>query len=289
LADGDILPGSKAFFPIFAGSLLLGCFSFLRNYVRDRTALLGGLLIASMPLFFIHSTIGMANLPFTYYLVLGTLFGLHGFLNNENRYLLMSGLLFALSGWTRPEGIGFGFVMILSLILLALIIWHKRIKFIHLVMLIVPLLIIPGSWYILIGSKSQYKDQIGTSLRESLQQIIQGNLHLDSLKQIFEYGVGYFFSNWNSGYVIIIALIALLASLPFLKWHKNRLSISLIILTLVAALVPASMFYVASFHEADFSAFLDQSFDRAYLPAIILLVITALVTALGKREINIEA
>jgi hypothetical protein len=179
--------------------------------------------------------------------------------------------------------------MILSLILLALIIWHKRIKFIHLVMLIVPLLIIPGSWYILIGSKSQYKDQIGTSLRESLQQIIQGNLHLDSLKQIFEYEVRYFFSNWNSGYVIIIALIALLASLPFFKWHKNRLSISLIILTLVAALVPASMFYVASFHEADFSAFLDQSFDRAYLPAIILLVITALVTALGKREINIEA
>jgi hypothetical protein len=289
LAEGDILPGSKALFPIFAGSLLLGCFGFLRNYISDRTALLGGLLIATMPLFFIHSTIGMANLPFTYYLVLGTLSGLQGFLKNEDRYLLLSGLLFALSGWTRPEGIGFASVMIVSLVLIVIFIWHKRPKFTHLALLFTPLVIIPGSWYVLIGSKSQYEDQIGTSIRESLQQIIQGNFHLNFLKQILEYGARYFFSNWTSGYVVVIAIIALLASLPFLRWYKNRLSISLIFLSLVAGLMPAGLFYVASFHEKEFSAFLDQSFDRAYLPAIVLIFVTALITALGKREVIQEA
>ena len=287
LADGDVLPGSKAIFPIFAASLIIGCLQFLRRYSGDRVALLGGLFIATMPLFFFHSTIGLANLPFTCYLVLGVLYGLQGILDDKGtRYLLMSGFLFALSGWTRPEGIGFSLVMIVVLSLLAVLLFRRRIGFKQIAVLVLPLLIIPGIWYVLIGANSMREDQIGLSLSQFLPQFLNGNLHLGSLNQIISYGVHYFFGNWFGGFIVLVALVCLLVGLPITHWHKDRLSASLLALATTAGLVPAGMFFVASFHENDFPAFLNQSFDRAYLPAITLLVVTALIAVFKSRGPN---
>jgi hypothetical protein len=43
----------------------------------------------------------------------------------------------------------------------------------------------------------------------------------------------------------------------------------------LAWLIPAAMFFFVPFSNPDFHAFLDQSFDRAYLPALVLLTVTA--------------
>ena len=45
----------------------------------------------------------------------------------------------------------------------------------------------------------------------------------------------------------------------------------------VAWIVPAAIFFTAPFSDPDFHSFLDQNFDRGYLPALVILALTAFV------------
>ena len=79
LADGDALPGSKLLDPLLLSSLLVGCFQFWkRSAVPADLALGGAVVILSVPVIFFHGTIGYANLPYTAYLILGSLWVLEG-------------------------------------------------------------------------------------------------------------------------------------------------------------------------------------------------------------------
>jgi hypothetical protein len=54
---------------------------------------------------------------------------------------------------------------------------------------------------------------------------------------------------------------------------------SLFAMFLLATLLPVGMFVVAGFSEADFPAFLQQSLDRAMLPAVTLFWLAAVLAA----------
>jgi glucan phosphoethanolaminetransferase (alkaline phosphatase superfamily) len=168
--------------------------------------------------------------------------------------------------------------MIVGLLLLEVVIFKKPINFKRIILLIIPILIIPGTWSVFIGSRSMYSDEIGISLNQFKTNILNGKLNIESLFQIYRYGVEYFTGNWRAGYVFGVSILLLLISLPIRKWNKDRLSVTLLIFAIAAWLVPVGMFYIASYQWENFTSFLDQSFDRGILPALTLLVVAVIVS-----------
>lgn len=270
LADGDSLPGSKALFPLLAASLLIGCYRFWRDHGASRQlAILGLLVIFSTPLFFIHSTYGMADLPLTIYLVLGVLWSLEAQAQRKTGHFLMAGILFAGAAWTRPEGIGYSLAMVLLLALFKLsrkgeIGW----KFIG--ASFVPLSI-PITWLVLLGAQQMRADQIGHTVNSSWLAMVARQYDVSAVRSIFAY-TWHYISNWQNGLAVSVSLLLILILLPLNRWFRDRDMIFLAVATLIAVTIPTFMFFTESFVIPDFEALLSRSFARACLPAIVLLI-----------------
>ena len=112
----DLVPLSKALFPMFLTSLGLAAYRFWRlQGVSSTLSSLGTVFLVSVPLVFLHGTEGYGNVPFTAYLVQGILWGIVGLRWRDRRALLMSGLLLGLASWTRPEGFLYALVAVVGL------------------------------------------------------------------------------------------------------------------------------------------------------------------------------
>lgn len=274
LADGDQLPGSKTLFPILAFALLSGCYQFLRRrHVDRKVALAAILLIFTVPLFFQHATTGMANLPMTAYLVLGVLWTFEGFWKKSIECVAVGGVFLAFAAWTRPEGIGFSLVMLLGIFAVAILGMRIKWSWKYLLAAVLPILIFPGSWLVLLGWKQMKRDQVGNDLAGFFASGLHFPPMLEAIKQIGSYGLKYF-STWSSAGFLVPACLVLWVLMLMMNYRKNlRGFILLTIVTSLAWLFPLGMFFVASFTETRFMAFLDQSFDRAFLPAMVLLAV----------------
>ena len=279
LFDGDLLPGSKMIFTILTGSLLLGCYKFLKQAgVSTRMALMGLLILITTPLIFLYSTVGMANLPFTSYLVLGILWSLDGVFKNKNDSILIGGSLLAFAAWTRPEGIGFGGVLIIAILLVEVFMIKIKPALKQWIVFISPLVLFPTTWLLLLGAREMARDQIGGTLGSFLPQILHGNLHLDYLLSIIKYTFSYFTSWQKAGYFWLIFILLGTIILFMIKPTKEKY-LPLIICLLITILFPFGMFYTAAFSAGqDFIGFLDYSYDRAMLPALVLLVFLGTMT-----------
>ena len=273
LFDGDLLPGSKMIFIILTGSLLLGCYKFLKQAgVSTRIALMGLLILITTPVIFFYSTTGYANLPFTVYLVLGILYSLEGIFRNKNDSIIIGGSLLALAAWTRPEGIGFSSVLIIAISLIALLLKKIKLNLKQWIAYISPMLLFPTTWFLLLGAREMARDQIGGTLGDFLPQILHGNFQFPYLLSIIKYTISYFTSWQNAGYFWLVFL--LLGTLLFFLIKSGKdIYLSIFICLLITFLFPLGMFYVASFPAVKgFDIFLEVSYDRAMLPAIVLLV-----------------
>jgi hypothetical protein len=273
LFDGDLLPGSKMIFIIMTSSLLLGCYKFLKQGgVSTRIAMMGILILITTPVIFFYSTVGYGNWPFTINLVLGLFWSLEGVFKNKNDSIIIGGSLLAFAAWTRPEGIGFSSIIIITILLAALILYKIKLNLKQLIGFISPMILFPTTWFILLGAREMARDQIGGTIRDFLPQILHGNFQIPYLLSIAKYSFSYFTSWRNAGYFwLILIVLGTILYILIKPRHKNFLPI--IICLLITFLVPIGMFYVASFPAiSNFDIFLDVSYDRAMLPAIILLV-----------------
>ena len=141
---GDLLPGSKLIFPLFYGSLLLGCIALWRKHgVPHFFLTLGTLLIASVPVIFEHSTMGYANLPFSTYLLLACIMTIEGNVQSDRGLQLMGGVLFGLAAWTRPEGV---FLVPLLMLTVVLFTWASQRRMPRLIPWLLPVVLITGLW-----------------------------------------------------------------------------------------------------------------------------------------------
>ena len=273
LFDGDLLPGSKLIFTMLTASLLMGCYKFLKQAgVSTRMALMGLLVLMTTPVFFYYSTNGMANLPFTTYLVLGILWSLEGVFKNKNDSILVGGSLLAFAAWTRPEGIGFSTIIIIAVLLFAFLL--KKIKLVlnQLIIFISPMILFPTTWFLLLGAREMARDQIGPTLGGSLTQISHGNFQFIYILNIVQYTFSYFTSWQNTGYFLLIFI--LLGTILFFNIrHGKKSYFPIFICLLITIIFPFGMFYNAAFAAGNgFQRFLDQSYDRAMLPAIVLII-----------------
>jgi hypothetical protein len=300
LASGDVLPGSKFLYPIFIAALLLAGYRFLRRSgVRKSLAWSGMLFIITVPVIFEFSTFGFVNLPFACYLVLGALWGIDGFIHNDSRAFLLSGLLFAFGGWTRSEGILFATILILCLIAAE---WLAGRRTWRSLWMLLPVGIVPGLWLIFASSYIQ-KDQAGRSLSALIQLWAASGLHGGPIRKIYLFGRQSLLNARIWGYTAPV--IAILAALGLVRIiiaylvdrqairqtrsvqalegqrlsfrHLRTIVWPLLVTTILAVAVPIGLFYVESSNEANFYQFLVVSFDRAYFPAFLLVVFLLLV------------
>lgn len=273
LLTGDLLPGSKMIFPLMSASLLLGCFHFCRMHGMPMLlALLGLLLILTVPKFFEYSTHGFANIPFTTYLVLGAIWSIVGFTQKQTRVLIMGGLLLSFAGWTRPEGIGFSYALGITLLVLMLP-WRPGLK--PSLVWLVSIGVISGTWLVL-GSQYMGDDQIGRALTIFRDRWNEGLFNWDSLRYIWVIALKHFWRPDLWGWVVPVTLLLMIFSIPPAVKRRDPWGFIFFVLAIVAALIPAALFFVESFSEPDFPLFLSVSFDRAYFPALVLLVISLL-------------
>jgi hypothetical protein len=81
---------------------------------------------------------------------------------------------------------------------------------------------------------------------------------------------------------MMFSIVILILSIPVTSWHRDKFKLTFVLLDVLAFLLPAFMFLVASFSEKDFVIFLDQSFDRAFLPALTMTILAALLSMTRK-------
>ncbi|MDX1437905.1 MAG: hypothetical protein R3335_13925, partial [Anaerolineales bacterium] len=275
----------KALFPLFTISLLVGCYRYWRaRGVGFLLAILGAILLFTVPLIFNHATTGFANLPFTTYLVLGTLWSIEGLYEYRPRALMMGGLLLAFAGWTRSEGLGFSIVIIAALILAR---WISARKLLPPLYWLIPLLLIPGLWSIL-GSQYLSGDEIGLVLRHFIDEALAGNIDLANLGIIFGYAWNQVLSPNIWGILFFICAILLLLGIRYLGPRSYPENFTLLLASLAALAVPIGMMFVASATKVPLEGWLAVSMDRALFPAVFLgTVLSVLLGSLflaGRRE-----
>ncbi|NIM96454.1 MAG: hypothetical protein GTO18_22365 [Anaerolineales bacterium] len=273
------MPGSKLLFPLFALSILLGCYRFLRQ--RDVPVLLaslGPLLLLSAPHIFLHSTVGFANLPFTTYLVLGTLWCVDGLFENKPRSLLMGGIMLVLAGWTRPEGIGFVLIIQTSLVLIYWLSGHKGLRIMP---LFIPTLLIVGVWLIF-GAEHLSNDQVWGVTRVFRKEIAEGSLAIEALASILTFVAKRAVTLTVWGLLFPLILILLIWRSRNLLPRHNPITFSFLCVSILALLVPIGLFFVASYSRPNFPFILEINFDRALFPAIFLGMVVALL-AVNKK------
>jgi hypothetical protein len=279
--DGDLLPGSKMIFPLYFVSLLLGAYLFWRrNRVPQAMCAAGLLFIAANPLLFLHGSLGFANLPFAVYLDLGVIYGASAVTSHRKDETLMSGLLLGLACWTRPEGIGYALGCMTALVVSSLLI-HKRV--VGLKSWILPIALIFSPWFGLSVS-SVRTSQLGTAMGGVWPSLLAGQYNLDYLGMTFRVFLERAAAPNNWGFFIPMLIVFFVFGFAELRSAWNRETFVFAVATIVVALAPFFLFYVRSFTRAsDFEALLIRSFDRAFIPGAVLLILLAVLVA-GRED-----
>jgi len=266
LLDGDVLPGSKAIFPLFGASILAGFYSLMRRFQIERAlAMVGGMLILSIPFVFFHTTIGWGNLVFAGYVILACYFMTQAACFGDVGKYRVGGLLLAFSAWTRPEGIGYA-IAIIVLFLLTGIRVRPRTRGTW----IIPTIVVAGTW-IAFSAASMASDEIGGTLASFISSIRAGRLDFGSLSLIMDYAM----NEWSKIGIwgLMIYLIPGLLAVAVARKRLARPMPALVLAGcgIVCIGIPLFMFFVASFDKGDMGIFLWASFNRAQIQGIVLL------------------
>jgi hypothetical protein len=267
------LPGSMLIPPAIHYSALLGILCFWRRHGVDWRLVGAGLLVlASNPLVFLHSTLGLANLPLGAYLTLGTLWLADGVCANNSRFRWMGGILLALACWTRAEGVAYILALLLA-VLLARWVTHQGV--LGTPTWTAPIALVVVSWFgFSWGGVSD--SHLGGAMGGFVQRFLSGQFNARYLIEILKLCLSRGIQPSNLG--LLFPAVALLLGLGLWKFRPRRQALETVLLSAsgAAAAMPVIFFYVRSFTRwADFTELLIRSFDRATLPAIFMIMATS--------------
>lgn len=279
--DGDLLPGSKMIFPVYFVSLLLACYGFwMKNRVSQPVRVAGLLFLAANPALFLNGTLGFANLPCAVYLVLGVIYGLSGVASGRKVEIMISGLLLGLACWTRPEGIVYAAGCVAVLIVASPRL-HRRPR-IWLLWLI-PIALIATPWLAL-SADSLRASQLGTATGGVWSSVLDGDYNLNYLAMTFTIFLERAAAPDNWGFFVPMMIVFCVFGFAQLSRAQIRETITFAVLTVIVAILPFAFFYVRSFtRTADFGALLIRSFDRAFIPGAVMLILLCVLVA-GRED-----
>jgi hypothetical protein len=275
LLDGDVLPGSKLLFPLYAICMFGGCYLFFRrSSVETASALIGVLLISTVPFLFMHTTLGWGNLILASNVVLSVLCLTTGYAEGNPRRAFLGGMLLALAIWTRPEGVAYAAV-VAAIFLLAPVADGKMKPF-----WLIPSVIVAGTWAVF-SYASISRDEIGVALSAFVRGEAGGEPGLTRLWDLARYAAAEWgrFEIWGWSFILMFPLLLIGSARGSLR--RNRRAMAVGGAGVAALLLPLAMFYVASFSKGNMETFLWASFNRAQFSGAILLLCGLLVGALA--------
>jgi hypothetical protein len=272
--DGDLLPGSKLLFPLQYASLIAGIFQFWRRQgVDSRLAAVGLLFLASNPLVFLHSTLGLANLLFGVYFALGTLWLAEGLVLDEQRFQWMGALLLAIGCWTRAEGIAYTLALVAAL---GLCTWGFRWGRPRRLTFLLPIALAVGTWFPFSWG-GVAGSHLGIAMGGFVDRVLAGQLNARYLMETIRLYVVRGMDSSNLGFLLPSLIFLLGLGLVRFRPSRQPLVAMLLVGSMIAAAMPVLLFYIRSFTRwEDFTELLIRSFDRATLPAIFMIVATAI-------------
>jgi hypothetical protein len=277
----EILPASKLLFAgYYLGLLLLVYTTLLHLRVPRWIAGLGTLFLASTPLVFRHATIAYANLALSYYLVAAvSMLALTLETKVRQGYLqlaLLSGLLFVLAAWTRPEGLILSWLCLGLVLSLSYLRKWESFSPRKAVLLIAPLGIYTVFWWIvkwIVYSGSGGEPNLASA---ALAQVIKGNFHLNEALYVLQTFATKLASPGVWG-VLGMGVVVFVILTFFLPSRPKKASTVLIISGLLSTVLILGIYYLTSFDSThDLSWWVSTGLDRMLLPAILLLWLGAL-------------
>lgn len=284
---GDLLPESKLIYPLFLASSLLGLGSHAMRRVGSKWLVVAGtVLLGTTPMVFLHGTIGYANLAFSTYLALGAVWGIEALHVGRGGAYVLSGALLGLAAWTRPEGIGY---VVLILVVSSLAGYVCRGGKPELLKWLSPVgtLLAPWLW---VSFSSMSSSHLGGAIRGFLPAFLSGQLNLWELYLVPRLFLDRALDPLQWGILFPVLAPVLLISLPNLNPRVYPERFALACATALMVLVPVGLFYVRSYtRPSDFYQLLNRSFDRAFLPATLMLVYLAMRVAGGSPLASDEA
>lgn len=281
--SGDLLPESKVIFPLFFASLVFSCYNFYKEEeVSEKSALLGSLIMASLPIAFEHSTQGYANLGFTTYLVLGILLGIQGIFQANDRYQLMGGILMGFACWTRPEGVLFlPFVVVGAVLVLRL---NKFVKVSWLGWLLPPMLI-AGSWLIFARTYAS-ESLVLSTLQQAAEQLNSGHLNIDAFYRIARF-MGHQLLRPSIWGVLLMMLVPLVViNRRNLRPSSDPVAFACLLMGVSITTATTLHFYMISF-LGTLTDWLPTSANRMYLPSGILFLVWVIL--LSEKKYNLRS
>lgn len=284
---GDELPGSKLLFPLTFVSLLAGIYRFWRTQgVGAKLASLGVLFLLTNPLAYLHSTLGVANLPFAAYLTLGSLWLSQGVFRDNARHRWVGGSLLTIAIWTRAEGIAYCLAILVGLWLAVRLLKAGQLSR---PLWLIPLAAVTLSWFgfSLVGVAESH---LGSAVGDFFERLLAGQFNARYLGEIIRLYAVRGISPGNLGFLFPVLALLLGFGLWRLRPLRDPLGAALLGIAAIAAAVPVGLFYVRSFTRwTDFTDLLTRSFDRATLPAIFLTVTTAILLLGERQEVGSDA
>jgi hypothetical protein len=283
--SGDQLPGSMLAFPLYAASLAAGLFRFWRSSaVGDWQAWVGAVVLLTNPLVLLHSTIAYANLSTTTYVVLATCWLIEGLNRKSPAGITLASLLFGLAGWTRAEAVSYGLLIIPVVLLLHRLLARRRTPIMRAVL---PFGILEGAWF-LFGWSAVNASHLGQAIRGVWPKVQAGDLRLFELYLIPRLLAERAIDPRIWGVLFpLAAVLCLFGVRSLLTRPRHFPRLSWLSATAIAAAVPIGIFYVRAFTRgSDFIPFLNRSFDRAFLPAAVMLLGLGFLLAFGARTID---
>lgn len=281
LLSGDELMYSTLISPLLFVSMIVGIYSFWRDYrVSMWVSVLGVIAIFTIPELLMQSTISYANVTFTSYLVLGTLWSIRGIFRKSSFDQVLGGILLALACWTRVEG-----VVVVAGVFGALLIARgvtKSGKIRPLAFL--PSLVMIGLWLIFYISASSGGDP-GGAISSMMAQIKLGNFKLYNLRLIFGYLRRHIFKIEIWGLVAIVGVFLISTHWKKILPREFPEAFAGLLVTLFTGLAILFTFYTGGFRSIDFYAWLTRGAPRASLPTAVLFF-TIAILVIGAYEKN---
>jgi hypothetical protein len=245
---------------------------------------LGTVLLASTPLLFTHATLGYANLPFTFYLTAGLLWGIEGLAEESRRKMVLAGVLLAQAGWTRPEGYLFCLGVFVSLLTGA---WMARRSLRPIWAMMPPVLLAGVTWVVFLrlygrGSIEPYLRLASTAWAGG--QVIWGGFYTIAR---FLAGQVLRFREWGAFLPTVILLLMARLRFSALRQDSVRSTLTMASLILGAEAVAANYVIVYSAAGPEFLyTWLALDFNRVFMPVGVCLGVLAFLPTLPRRGLD---
>jgi hypothetical protein len=240
-------------------------------------------VILTTPIVFEHTTYGYANFLFAAILAMGSVQLARAIHDNEVERGIAAGLLVGLAAWTRPEGGAFGLAIVGAAGGMVLV---MRARARVLVGTTIAFLAVWGIW-LSFGARHQSSDEVGTVLRALTGRLPVEGVKWEVVRAYLEYITARLLvpATWGVllGAGAALTIGGLWASrLPGMPASGSR-SKAICMLASVLALLCLAMVGLGYYHYES-SVMLADTFDRAFLPAAILLWTAVIAWAAPRLE-----